>query len=441
MASGLSSTFDTATPALIFKTNRYPFHHGALGIIRSLGRVGVPVHCMHDSWFSPASMSRYQEVRLFWRLEDENADQLLGRLSDLGARLGRRTVLIPTDDAGAIFVAEHADGLAEWFLFPRPPAGLPRSVANKQELYDLCRRLAVPHPVAAVPNSMREVEEFLDRAVFPVIVKGVEPWRLPKAANLRSTMLLHRPDELLDIYRRVEGAGDSKLLLQEFIPTAATGSQDWFFHGYCDATSRCLVSFTGTKVRSSPPHAGGTSLGRSVDNQALRERSESLLRTIAYRGVVDLDYRLDPRDGKYKLLDFNPRVGAQFRLFEDESGTDVVRALHREMTGRPILRRPQVNDRVFIVENEDLVSSVRYWRNHELTPRQWVASLRGGSHERAWLAVDDLLPAVLMWTRFGLLAIGFAFRRIGTQLVSALGLGWSSRSASGGGNDEEPQLQ
>ena len=56
---GASPVFDTSVPALILKVGFYPFHQGGLGIIRSLGRVGVPTYGMHEQRLAPAAASRY----------------------------------------------------------------------------------------------------------------------------------------------------------------------------------------------------------------------------------------------------------------------------------------------------------------------------------------------------------------------------------------------
>jgi predicted ATP-grasp superfamily ATP-dependent carboligase len=101
----------------------------------------------------------------------------------------------------------------------------------------------------------------------------------------------------------------------------------------------------------------------------LRRKSEELFEALSYRGIMDLDYRLDKRDGQYKLLDFNPWVGSQFRLFEDAGGIDVVRALHLDLTGRPVPHHPQMDGRAFILENHDLLARWVYRRNGVLTPR------------------------------------------------------------------------
>ena len=136
--------------------------------------------------------------------------------------------------------------------------------------------------------------------------------------------------ELEDLCRACADAG-AELMLQEFIPGGP--GEDWFFHGYCDASSACRPAFTGLKERSYPAHAGLTSLGRSVPNTRLRDQVTGLLSRLGYRGILDLDLRFDQRDGQYKLLDFNPRLGAQFRLFRDTAGLDVVTAEYIDLTG------------------------------------------------------------------------------------------------------------
>jgi D-aspartate ligase len=385
----------------------YPLHHGGLGIVRSLGRVGVPVYGVYEQRFAPAGVSRYLAGRFTWQ-SDPSDERFLDGMATIGERLDRPTILVPTDDLGAILVSDHAQALSRWFRFPRQPPGLPHRLASKKGLFELCGRLGVACPRVAFPTCRGEVEEFAAGASFPVVVKAIEAWLLPKHAGVKSTEIVHTREHLLDLYRRVEDGADVNLILQEYIPRDA--GQDWFFHGYCDASSECLVSFTGIKLRSYPPYAGPTTLGRTKDNPALRAGAENLLRAISYRGIMDLDYRLDLRDGQYKLLDFNPRVGAQFRVFEDEAGIDVVRALHLDLTGREVRRRPQAIARVFVLEHNDLLASLGYRRAGDLSLRAWLSSLRGAHLEPAWFARDDLAPFLLMSVRFLLRGVQRALR-------------------------------
>lgn len=396
----VSSSFDTSVPAVVLKLRHSVVHYGGLGAIRSLGRLGIPVYAVCEGRMAPPAASKYLSGGFVWETTSDaskNPERLLDGMMTIGERVGDRSLLVATDDAAAVFVAEHGHELQRRFLFPRPPAGLPRSLASKRGLYQLCNRLGIPCPKAVFPTSRGHVEEFLETAVFPVVVKGAEPWLLPIGVGVRSTSIVHTPDHLLDLYRRVERHQATGLLFQEYIPPEA--AEDWFFHGYCDAASECLVGFTGRKLRSYPAHAGPTSLGRWVLNEELRQEAEALFRAISFRGIMDLDYRLDLRDGRYKLLDFNPRLGAQFRLFEDDNGIDVVRAMHLDLTGRPVSKGRAMPGRGFIVENHDPLAVWQYRRDGGMTLRAWLRSLFG-VREAAWFASDDPVPFLAMCGRF-----------------------------------------
>lgn len=390
-------------PVLILKIGQYALHdtHG-LGIVRSLGRLGVPVYAVVEDRFTATAVSRYLTGAFIWDTRRLNAHQLLEGMATIGDRLNRPAILIPTDDAGAVFVAEEAATLKRWFLFPQQPAGLPRVLANKREMYFLCQRLGVACPQTVFPGSIADVREFVRSAAFPVVVKVAE--RRPGTG--RTAWIAHTPDELYAIYRSAEQQPGTTLILQEYIPPAH--GEDWFYHGYRNEQSRCCIGFTGRKFRSHPPFAGHTTLGRAVVNEPLRQQVEALLQTLSYSGITDLDLRLDKRDGRYKLLDFNPRVGAQFRLFESPAGLDVVRALYLDLTGQPVNGGSRIEGRTFIVEPFDLLASLGYFRRGALTPREWWLSFQG-TQELAWFSTSDILPFPMLCFRLLLKAIQGAF--------------------------------
>jgi D-aspartate ligase len=381
---------------VVLKFDPNVMHHGGLGVIRSLGRKGVPVYGVHEGPWAPAASSRYLHGRCFWQPSPDDVERVQAGLKKLAARIGQRSVLVPTDDAGAIFLAEHGAALRQDFLFPNPPRDLPRQVAGKFSLYQLCREIGVPSVKAAVPETLEEAREFAAEAGFPLIAKLTTPWTGGRG-GLRSTSILHDAGELGEAFGACAAAGVG-LMLQEFIPGGA--GHDWFFHGYCDASSTCRPAFTGAKERSYPAHAGLTSLGRSTSNPRLRDEVTQMLSRLGYRGIMDLDLRWDARDDQYKLLDFNPRIGAQFRLFEDAAGIDVVTACYLDLTGQPVPDAAQVTGRGFMVENYDPISALSYWRGGELGLKSWLASLRTVD-ETAWFARDDLRPFGLMCLRMG----------------------------------------
>ena len=320
---------------------------------------------------------------------------MLTGLLRLAEHIGRPSVLITTDDAGAIFLAEHGRDLRRWFYVPGSARDLPRRLAGKYSLYQACLELGVSCPRAVIPGSLGEARQFASATGYPLIAKLTTPWTA--GSGLRSTSVVAGQEELGRIYELCEQSG-AGLMLQEFIPGGQ--GHDWFFHGYCDAGSVCQPAFTGIKERSYPASAGLTSLGRSVANEKLRDQVTSLLARLGYRGLLDLDIRLDARDGQYNLLDFNPRLGAQFRFFRDTAGTDVALAAYLDLTGQAIPPGEQVNGRRFLVENYDPLSALANWRRGRLGLRSWASSLRAVD-ETAWFARDDLRPFGLMCLRMG----------------------------------------
>lgn len=394
----LRAALDTTTPAVILKLDHNVMHHGGLGAIRSLGRLGVPVYGVHEDPLAPAARSRYLHGRWIWRLPTADAGRIHAGLMALAERIGRPAVLIPTDDAGAIFLAEHGADLRRHFLFPDPPSELPRRLAGKYTMYQLCRELGVPCAAAALPDTLGDAQRFAAQVGFPLVAKLAAPWQSSNAPGLRSTSIIRCSDDLTQVWGACTESGGGALMLQEYVK-----GWDYFVHGYCDGHSSCQPAFVGSKERSYPAHAGLTSLGRWVDNPQLHQQTTELIARLGFRGIVDLDYRFDPRTGTYKLLDFNPRLGAQFRLFCDSAGVDVVVAAHLDLTGRAIPRGSPQLGRSFLVENYDPIAALNY-RHDRLDLRSWMASLRNAD-ELAWFARDDLAPFGLMCLRMGWRAI------------------------------------
>jgi D-aspartate ligase len=388
MDTNHAANFDTSVAALVINFGAYPFHQSSLGIIRSLGRVGIPVFAVQRNSFIPSGASRYLSGKVLWRTKAGDRRRFVEGMALIARILDRPAILVPADDLSAILIAENANKLPAEFIFARPLPALPRTLANKRCLYELCHRLGIACPETFFPASREELLDLSLQLQFPVVAKATEPWLLQ--GNIKSTAIVSSRENLIRYYdnfvRLVPG---TTLMIQRMIP--ASTSEDWFVHGYCDNSSDPSTIFTGIKLRSYPSFAGPTTLGRSVRNDTLREQAISLLSAIGYRGIMDLDFRLDKRDGRYNLLDFNPRIGAQFRLFEDNAGIDVVRALHLDLTGRGVRSGPQIDGRTFIVEIQDLLASFTYYRSGVLTLKTWLHSLRGIA-ESAWCATDDLAP-------------------------------------------------
>src|SRR5207248_63861 len=112
--------------------------------------------------------------------------------------------------------------------------------------------------------------------------------------------LLARYDEACRI-----GAADG-VMVQEFIPGG--GEAQFSFAALC-LDGRPLASLTGRRTRQCPMDFGRASTYvETVDEPAVEALARRLLGAMRYTGLVEVEFKRDPRDGRCKVLDINART-------------------------------------------------------------------------------------------------------------------------------------
>jgi len=379
---------DNSVPVVVM----YVYHYGQVGAIRSLGRLGVAVRGIDPDPTAPGLFSRYCKGKFLWDVDGSKPEETVQYLLDLGKKIGKKSLLIHTTDNSSTLLADYADELSEWFIFPHITPELVQGLASKKGLYFLAKKYGIPTPETCFPQSTDELKGYLKDAVFPIMVKEI--FRAPHAP--KRMFIAKNKAELFDFFGKYEDFQNPNFMLQEYIP----GGDDsiWFLNGYFDSRSECLFSLVGKKLRQSPIHTGVASMAICLKNDAVDELTKHFMKSINYKGILDIGYRYDARDGQYKVLDVNPRIGASFRLLVGDNGLDSPRAEYLDLTGQKVPPSHIIEGRKWFIEDRDLVSSFRYSREKSLTFTQWVKSFRG-VQESAWFAWDDPAPFFVMCTR------------------------------------------
>jgi predicted ATP-grasp superfamily ATP-dependent carboligase len=410
----LEGELDTTTPILVLRRSFAHLQHTVVSVARSAGRLGIPVYAVRTRHRQPAMRSRYVVAGV--QLPDAPEEGLLEALLNF-AQNRPKIMLLPIDDESAIFASDHRDRLAERFLMPHARAGAHRILASKWAMHELCRRIGVPAPESRLPSSEAAAIESAEAFGYPVVLKRSAAWVASNDPLAPSVAIVHSRSELVDCYRRMDSPVEPQVIVQEHIP----GGSDsiWMFNGYFGNESRCLCAFTGQKLRQRGPRTGPTTLGVCVWNEAIASAAQSLLREVGYEGIIDMGFRYDARDGSYKLLDVNPRIGSTFRLFTGANGVDVVRTAYLDLTGHAVPETRARDGRRWIVEPYDLLTSAQLGRERDLTVMGWLRSMRG-VEEGAWWAGDDPLPFLAMVGSVPLMAARYSRRRASppTQLHS-----------------------
>lgn len=385
--------FDTRSPALLLMIGDHTWDYGALATVRSLGRVGIAVHVALADPDNPVTASKYLTQAIPWATTGaECDDRLVADIRMMGARIGQRCVGIAGDDESAVLLARRRADLEDVLLLPSVAPELPATLASKGELARLCAQTGTPTPACISPESLEQVQAFAARARFPLVVKNPDPFsRLVDRAVPTTTKV----DDAPALFSLLAGwQPGTPLLVQEFIPQKH--SQDWYVAAVLTDDHEPAVAFSGVKLRAYPDGTGVGTLSESRFNPELVEMAMRFCRTIGYAGVCDMDWRLDKRDGVFKLLDFNPRRGAQFSTFRSTAGIDVVRALHLVMTGRTVPSGPEVDGVRHVVG----ILDQRAYLQRRSEPAE-PGPLQGMGAERAWWAGDDPAPGLRFAAHLG----------------------------------------
>jgi predicted ATP-grasp superfamily ATP-dependent carboligase len=402
---------DASLPVLVLQMQ----HHGALGVMRSLGRLGVRTYGVHPTRRPPASFSKYCRDVFELDLDHSPPEESVDSLAAIARGIGSMPLLLPTNDESALFVARNASQLKNHFLFPENTIDVVWSLYNKKAMYLLAKQLSIPTPETVFPESRKDVLDFCEKALFPVMLKASDNIRTAGHAG-KKMVIARSKDELIAEYEAMEDGSHPSLMIQEYIP----GADDtvWMFNGYFDEHSGCLFSMTAKKIHQTPVYTGMTALGVCLPNPVIESATKTLVKSVGYKGILDIGYRYDARDGRYKLLDVNPRLGATFRLFVGHDGMDVTRAQYLHFTGQPVPLSNMCTGRKWIVEDADLASCVRYYRDGALTLRDWLGSYRG-IKECAWYAADDIVPFLRTCSAVPIRAVRKIFREFRALFRSA----------------------
>ncbi|HEX3332349.1 MAG TPA: hypothetical protein VHS27_20675, partial [Gaiellales bacterium] len=167
------SGLDATTPVVILKMTTNLVQHGVLGILRSAGRWGIPVHWAHNEGAAPAARSRHLTAAHPLPPGPATGEGWAAHLGRVGRAIGGRPVLVATDDPSTALLAEHRDRLEPVFRFPMPPEGLVGSLVDKRRLHELCLETDVPTPAVSFPERSADLEKYAATGEFPVVVKRI----------------------------------------------------------------------------------------------------------------------------------------------------------------------------------------------------------------------------------------------------------------------------
>jgi predicted ATP-grasp superfamily ATP-dependent carboligase len=279
-----------------------------LAAIRSLGRAGVRVLAVDDRPSALGFRSRYAEARVAPTRTGPAFVDFLRTLGD--------GVVFPTHDDDLEAIARVQDKLP--LVCPFPGWDVLGSIQDKRHQLAVAADVGIATP--------RTADEPTDALGFPVLVKPSDP----TAFRHRFGVKAFRCAAAEEVERRFENARGFRPFLQEWIP----GGDDalWTVGSYLTADGEELGLFTGRKLQQTPREIGTARVAEARWAPALADAALKLLRALRFHGISQVEFKRDPRDGSYKLIEVNPRLW-EWHGLAAACGVDFARLAYADAVG------------------------------------------------------------------------------------------------------------
>jgi len=371
------------TGALILDANL-----NGLTIARSLGRRGIPVWAVTPPGIQLASYSRYTLRTLPW--PNGECKARVEYLLELAARHKLDGwVLFPTSDETAALLAKFHAELSRRYRVSTPTWEVLRWAYDKRLTYQLAAQERVDHPATMYPASEADLEG--GECSFPAILKpaahaGVNRFTADKAWPVANR------DELVARYREARELIPPELILvQERIPG---GGESQFSYAALCRDGQPIASLTARRTRQYPVDFGySSSFVETLEVPEIVAPSQRLLAAMRYTGLVEIEYKFDARDGRYKLLDINPRLWTWSPLGA-RAGTDFPYLLWRMMTNQNVEEQTARTGVRWMRVSTDFPAAIHEMLRGRLSLGAYLSSFRSPV-QFALMAADDPLPGLL----------------------------------------------
>jgi predicted ATP-grasp superfamily ATP-dependent carboligase len=314
--------------------------------------------------------------------------------------MGRRVPLMYGSDEALGLVQANRERLQRYFLFLVPEPDVGSALISKDRFAAFARHRGLPVPRSLTwdgdgPGSVRGTQG-------EVLVKPCDKADWHHSALCRA---LFNGDGKALVFESGEAAAANPLVaehhraltFQEYVP----GGDDalWSFHGFADERGTVLASFVGRKIRTYPTLTGESAFIEIAEDASLEAVGREVALRCPLKGPFKMDFKRDPRDGRWHLLEINARYNL-WHYLGAVNGLNLTQVAYDYLLRheRPAGRRADTRYR-WISLDLDFKAYRELSGRGELTFARWAGSLlcsRSVSNLFSW---SDPLPWVSLWRR------------------------------------------
>lgn len=302
----------------------------ALGTLRSLGRHRVPVFSLSRDDPMLRWSRHYQTVS-----GSPPCTALAKELpSVLRALPFDRAVLFPCSDHLSMAAAELPEDLAPRFPFVHPDRETLLRLTDKENLAGALSDAGVPHPTTISLHSGEDLEAIAPALLRTGFLKPTDSQSFFRRFEQKAFSIESLQQGISSLQQALRcGLG---MMFQEYIPGPA--SYHYFVDGVVCHDGEIPVCFSRRRIRMYPPDFGNSSYMISISPTEVKPAIENLKRllgSVRYRGIFSAEFKFDPRDRLFKLLEVNTRPW-WYIGFADSCAAPIAFMAYQDALGEPV---------------------------------------------------------------------------------------------------------
>jgi protein-tyrosine-phosphatase/predicted ATP-grasp superfamily ATP-dependent carboligase len=270
-----------------------------LSTVRSLGRQGLEVHVAPFNFGATALKSRYIRAVHFLPYYLDGGHEWLAAIGAL-LREHRFSLVIPCDERGLLPLCLHRDALALLSPLAIPSPDALDIFFDKVGTRALATSVDVPVAPGRMLDAADTVEQIVADIGLPVVIKEPMSYALPELYVRTSTRIIQERTELQAwLARRVATGETGPILLEQMFPGFGLGVSVLCHEG------EVLQAFEHHRAHE----LNGSSYYRKsapLDPQRLAA-VERMARASRYTGLAMFEFKVDPANGSWILIEVNAR--------------------------------------------------------------------------------------------------------------------------------------
>ena len=296
-------------------------------------------------------------------------------------------ILMPTNDAAVKIISQNKEILEECYRVPTPGWEITKFALDKTLTYSIAEKLGIPTPKTFHFSSFSDCDPSID-IQYPIIVKGVEGLSFYKKTGVKA-FKVNSSNDLKKICNDLFHLVDpSEIIIQELIP----GNTDAVY-SFCSLfkNGKVVGVWTGRKIREHPIGFGTGTCAESVHVPEIIEMGSKMLSAMGYYGISEIEFKKDPRDNKFKLIEMNARTWLWVSLAV-RAEVDLPYMLYQDMVRGEIASAKSFKECVrWLHIYTDLGTSFKEIIRGNIMIKDYLKSLKG-EKEFAVFSTDDLMP-------------------------------------------------